>query len=266
MFPFNSTQPVDFSLYKTGTVAPTPSTNSGQSAPSTTTPPVTAPSTFTTPSGAVVSASGSLISGPTTSAPQPVTLNADAINNPATLYQVPTAPTTPNYGATLASIPTIESIMAEKSPDQIAAESTQKSLQERILGVLGSLGGKGSAEATAEQQAGIPDIQKQLGDVNAQIRDFAGGSASDTAEGSRRRDGPRDNRSGTGAYRGVEASPQYHPSFGTLRDCGDAARKPRPRASAGGESKLRHNLIRCKRSSLLEASVRFQQREHEQGR
>jgi hypothetical protein len=126
----------------------------------------TAVPTATTPSGATVNtATGALIS-----APKPVTLTADSMNDPAKLTQVPQAPSAPNYAATLAAIPTIESITAAKSPEQIAAQDQNKSLQDRILSTLTSLGGRSAAQTSAEADAGIPDLTKQLSDVNTQIK------------------------------------------------------------------------------------------------
>lgn len=108
--------------------------------------------------------------GPKVTAPAPVTLAANATATPATLAPVPAAPVQPNYAATLSSIPTAESIMAEKSPDQIKAEAASQSLQERMLATIQTLTTRGAAQGTAEAAAGVPDLQKRLGDVNAQIK------------------------------------------------------------------------------------------------
>lgn len=151
MPPFTKTPsagPIDFSAYKDVTNTPAAVTTVG------TTPKIITPQVVTTP----------------VAAPAPITYNVDSTNTPSTLYTTPTPPTTPNYQSILASVPTVDSITTAQSPEQIAAAAEKKTLQTRILDVLKGIGGQSAAEATAEQNAGIPDLQKNLTDVEAQIK------------------------------------------------------------------------------------------------
>lgn len=120
----------------------------------------------TSPTGVVNNA----VIAPAITTPTPVTLATDSLNTPSMLHTVGEAPTAPNYSATLAAIPTIDSITGTKSPEQIAAEGENATLQDRVLGVMSQMEGKSAAQTQAESDAGIPDLQKQLNDVNTQIK------------------------------------------------------------------------------------------------
>lgn len=127
--------------------------------------------TFTTPSGAKVTAGGALVSGPTVdiTTPVPIVYSADAMKNPSTLFQSPATPTPPSYSSMIASVPTIESIASSKSPEQQKAEKEKSTLETQLLDVLKGLGTKSTFQANRENEAGIPDLEKNLNDVNAQI-------------------------------------------------------------------------------------------------
>lgn len=102
----------------------------------------------------------------------PTAIAADSMSNPTKPYTVPgQAPTTPPdyYSKILASVPTISSIVAEKSPAEIAAENSQSTIRTRMMGVLDKLSGKTAAQQEAEAKAGLPDLQKNLTDVTSQI-------------------------------------------------------------------------------------------------
>lgn len=116
---------------------------------------------------------GQVFAGQQTTAPTPITYAADSVNTPASLYKVPTtSPVTPTpdyYKSVIAGIPPIASITGALSPDQENAKTTQQSLSDKILGVIQSIGGKSTAQTTAETAAGIPDLTKNLTDITAQM-------------------------------------------------------------------------------------------------
>lgn len=106
---------------------------------------------------------------PDVTTPQPIVYSADALSNPSTLFKNPNPPLTPNYSAMISSVPTIESIAGAKSADQLKAETDKGSLETQVLDVLKGIGTKSAFTATQEQNAGVPDLEKNLNDVNAQI-------------------------------------------------------------------------------------------------
>lgn len=99
------------------------------------------------------------------SAPQPITYDVSNAANPATLYQMPVGGM-PDYKATLASLPTSSVIAGEQSPEQIAAATEQKSLQQRILD---SISGFGDKTAALDKTTGMSDTQSQLDEIYGQI-------------------------------------------------------------------------------------------------
>lgn len=104
--------------------------------------------------------------GPVQQAPQPITYNVDAANSPSTLYTMPNAASMPDWKTTLASLPTSSAIAAEQSPEQIAAATEQKSLQQKILD---SLSGFGAKMGLLDQNTGLSDTKSQLDEIYGQI-------------------------------------------------------------------------------------------------
>ena len=82
-------------------------------------------------------------------------------------FQLPLPPAQEDLQGMIAGIPTIPEITAPTAPT--GAEKTQKGLQERLLGAIQKLGGRAGAIATAEEEAGVPEFQKQLTDVSSQL-------------------------------------------------------------------------------------------------
>ncbi len=105
----------------------------------------------------------------TVSSPAPITMAADSFVNPNALLQIPGGPAQPDYKSAIASVPTLASIMNEKSPEQIAAGDTKNTIQQKILDMLKGLGGKDAATATAEEDAGLPQLNKDLKDISDQM-------------------------------------------------------------------------------------------------
>lgn len=101
-------------------------------------------------------------------APTPITTGG--ITTTETPYKLPLPPAAPDYAAALNSLPTIESLQNQQSPEQTAALGTQNTLQTRILDVLGKLGMKTQAQQDAEAKAGLPELNKSLTDVTGQIQ------------------------------------------------------------------------------------------------
>lgn len=102
----------------------------------------------------------------------PVTFAADSASNPVQPLVPPTStPATPPdyYAKVLASVPTNETILGEKSAEQIAAEGTKNSWKDTMMQAIQKMGLKTQAQATAEQNAGLPDLQKNLTEVTSQI-------------------------------------------------------------------------------------------------
>ncbi len=103
---------------------------------------------------------------PVVTAAQPITYNVDSANNPATLMQMPSTGSMPDWRATLASLPTTAAIAGEQSPEQIAAAGEQKTLQQKILDMMSGLGEK---VGMLDKQTGMSDTQNELNDVYGQI-------------------------------------------------------------------------------------------------
>lgn len=102
----------------------------------------------------------------------PMTYTADAVTSPTQPYKTPgTMPTTPDdyYSKIIASIPSSADIVGQTTGAQTDAQNTAATLKQKILDTLTKLGGKGAAQATAEQNAGLPDLQKQLTDITSQM-------------------------------------------------------------------------------------------------
>lgn len=109
----------------------------------------------------------------TPSLESPPTITADGITTPAQPLTMPgTSPATPPdyYQNLIKSVPTIESIVAQKTPEQIAATVTRDKVSTQMLDVLSKVSGKTMAQQRAEEAAGLPDLEKQFSDVNAQIK------------------------------------------------------------------------------------------------
>ena len=110
-----------------------------------------------------------------------------------TPFTLPPTPTAPSYD--LRTLPSIETLT---NPAPTAAEEEGDALGERALAVTAKLGTKSAAQAKAEEAAGLPGYNKQLNDINAQIRDLTTQSvaAFNTSE---------DRRAPTFAIRGEQA-------------------------------------------------------------
>lgn len=103
--------------------------------------------------------------------PQPssTTISNEALANPAPLT-LPNAPQdTTNYAGITASIPTFEQIQSQINQTS-QAETTADDLMQRILGTSAQVGQKAQRTLQAEQQAGLPQFQTQLGDINSQLQ------------------------------------------------------------------------------------------------
>ncbi len=109
---------------------------------------------------------GPSVLGPTIQTPAPITYNVSAANTPSMLYTMPPATSMPDYKATLAALPTSAAIAAEQSPEQLAAASQNKSLQDQILASLGGIGDKTQA---LDASTGMSATQNELNDVYGQI-------------------------------------------------------------------------------------------------
>lgn len=81
--------------------------------------------------------------------------------------QVPayTPPTTP-------SVDTLAAQYMTPSADQTAAQNEQTDLLTRIKSLYDTSGTKSAVQGQLETQAGIPDLQKQLNEINAQIGSY----------------------------------------------------------------------------------------------
>ena len=109
-----------------------------------------------------VSASSLPASLPTAATPVDVSMLGTT-----TPFTLPPTPTAPSYD--LRTLPSIETLT---NPAPTAAEEEQDALGERALAVTAKLGTKSAAQAKAEEAAGLPGYNKQLNDINAQIRDL----------------------------------------------------------------------------------------------
>jgi hypothetical protein len=97
----------------------------------------------------------------------PAAIPIDAVSAEAKPYTVPDEPQQPDYLGVIGAIPTLDSILTEQKTE---TEKTQNSLSSSILDTLKKLGGKAEAQATAEQQTGLPQYTKQLTEVNSQLQ------------------------------------------------------------------------------------------------
>lgn len=103
--------------------------------------------------------------------PQPssTTISNEALANPAPLT-LPNAPQdTTNYAGITTSIPTFQDIQSQINQTS-QAETTADDLMQRILGTSAQVGQKAQRTFQAEQQAGLPQFQTQLQDVNSQLQ------------------------------------------------------------------------------------------------
>jgi 2-C-methyl-D-erythritol 4-phosphate cytidylyltransferase len=126
--------------------------------------------TYKTPDYKAVIPTTSLVpTAPKTATTQPAPIAADTLTTPATAYQLPTAPQQPDYLGTLAAVPTIDQIVADASTPS-KTENTQNTLMSQILESVGKITGRNTAQINAEAQAGLPQLNTQLTDVNNQIQ------------------------------------------------------------------------------------------------
>lgn len=82
-------------------------------------------------------------------------------------FKLPDTPSLPSYD--LSTLPSIDTL---SNPSPTATEKTQDALGEKALAATAKLGTKAAAQIEAENAAGLPGFNKQLNDINAQIRDL----------------------------------------------------------------------------------------------
>lgn len=135
--------------------------------------------TYTTPSGATVVAPAPTIAPPPSGTAQPVntTMDASAISNHLTSGATTTLPppntslpSSVNDNTSIQTpIPSAEAIINETT-QSTPAEQKQKSILDRIAGLIG--GGKGQTTLTneAETAAGVPALTKTVNDLNTQLQ------------------------------------------------------------------------------------------------
>ncbi len=112
-------------------------------------------------------------------APSTTMVASDIQSNATTSAStLPPPPAPMSYAPTLASIPTIESIVAPAKPS--AAETEQTGIMSSLKGLYEKMLGKTSAQGAAEDAAGLPGYNSQLNDVNAQIKQLQAESSSAT--------------------------------------------------------------------------------------
>lgn len=97
---------------------------------------------------------------------EPSAISISALTTTEKPLKLPPAPEQPDYLSALSAIPTIESL-APSEPS--TAEKTGKTLRDRALSVMESLGMKTQRTIEAEKAAGLPDLNKQLAEVTSQI-------------------------------------------------------------------------------------------------
>lgn len=115
--------------------------------------------------------SGQLLTAPTAaptttiaaSAASPTNIDVSKIGT-APSFTLPPAPTSTPYD--IGTLPSISSLL---NPAPTATETQGKALQDQLLTDTKTIGTKGAAQITAEANAGLPDLNKQLVGVNNQI-------------------------------------------------------------------------------------------------
>lgn len=105
----------------------------------------------------------------------PAAITADTLSNPPTPLTMPAptaSPTTPPdyYMNIIKSVPTVEALTGQKNASQLDALAVRDNTTKQMLDVLSKMSGKTGAQQSAEAAAGVPDLEKQLTDVNAQIK------------------------------------------------------------------------------------------------
>src|SRR3990167_2658354 len=80
---------------------------------------------------------------------------------------VPPSPAQTDYQSVVAGIPEIASLLVPQKPTQIEAE--KKTLQERLLGAIQKLGGRGTAQVEAEKIAEVPSAQRAVQELGTQL-------------------------------------------------------------------------------------------------
>lgn len=106
----------------------------------------------------------------TTAEPAPVSL-ATLSSTDKPMNIPPVAPVD-DITADINSIPTVESIVAsaDKTSGASDIEKTQKSISERILASTEKVFGREEAQVREEAEAGVPELNKRLNEINGQIR------------------------------------------------------------------------------------------------
>lgn len=107
----------------------------------------------------------------TTPVAPPVTLAADSLKTPAQPYVVPTytAPSSDYYKSLISSIPNAVDLASQKSAAQLDAAGSRSAITTKILDTLDKASQRTAAQQTAEANAGVPDLKKNLTDVTSQI-------------------------------------------------------------------------------------------------
>lgn len=101
----------------------------------------------------------------------PTSVNVNQLGSNASV--TPTVPPTPTPAAPFVSGLTagtnIESILNMTSPELTKTKETQSSLSQKLLDQLSALTGRSARTQELTTQAGLPEMQKQLADLNVQI-------------------------------------------------------------------------------------------------
>lgn len=90
-----------------------------------------------------------------------------------TPFTIPPAPVLSPYD--ISTLPTLDSLF---NAPKTATEVAQDALGDKALTDVAKLGTRSAAQARAETDAGVPEFNKQLNDINFQIRDLQAQSAS----------------------------------------------------------------------------------------
>lgn len=126
------------------------------------------PQSFGFMDGSQYNISGTQIAPPTQTSNIP--LNQVAPTQALTLPQVPLSNSSDPLAASVANTPkTLQDYIKQLTPEPTALDNTQNNIINRINELLPQSGGKEKALAQEQINQGIPDLQKQLQDLNNQI-------------------------------------------------------------------------------------------------
>lgn len=99
----------------------------------------------------------------------PDVINSTNTANNTPLNLPPAPQDTTNYAGIITAIPTFDQILSQIN-QTTPAEQTSQGLMDRILGSVAKLGTKKEKTLQAEQQAGLPQFNTQLNDINTQLQ------------------------------------------------------------------------------------------------